>query len=666
MEIVYTKMYSFIHVKNLVVDEECKKRLEMMYQRWMRHEFDLLGSGWVKIDYDLEPEGFRGEKYNTDRMRQYGKMKKIFSGQKDGDYREINWFVDYKSGFFFHPLWFHSKEKCGEMIGKQKGVDIKCPWELGRLYHLVPFAVYAYVAEKNVCKKIVREFYNEIIDFIRSNPVGRTVQWSAPMDVSIRIVNILIAFDILKQIDRQSVLDDRFEQCLMKHIEKSGKYVIHNLEYSGAVGSNHYLSNIVGLLFAAAYLPSSKETDAWLVFAVQELIEQVKIQFHEEGSNFEGSTSYHRLSTEFVLYATALVYGVLRSKRREVFSKFQNSKIDRLNKFEKQKYRVESPLFFPQWYLDRLCNAGKFTCSILKSNNEIVQIGDNDSGRLVKLTPVGTIHTDAGCYLEENVLDHRTLLSAVSGLFDNEIFEKYGEELPLEKSLIKEISHGVRIQGKLMDASVNFASGIKGKEYCYQKESSIFKEMDESCRTTLLENGKIEYYPKFGIVVFASDRVFLSFVIDTLRYARFYGHAHNDKMSIEVMVDGIYITRDPGGYIYTADSQMRDRFRSTMAHNCIHAGGKEQNIFTTTFGMKKNAKGDLLYCDTNTIIGKAVYSNVEHVRKIQLLPHEIIITDYANQPFDVSFTNKFASIGYGKLMMDKGNENEAGEAYYCR
>ena len=49
-----------------------------------------------------------------------------------------------------------------------------------------------------------------------------------------------------------------------------------------------------------------------------------------------------------------------------------------------------------------------FTSTILKKNNEIVQIGDNDNGRLMKLTPMEEGEA-------ENVLDHMNFKSAVSG-----------------------------------------------------------------------------------------------------------------------------------------------------------------------------------------------------------------------------------------------------------
>lgn len=647
---VFTKvrnieMNSFINVDDLIIDEKNKKDLSILCHHWTDHKFILLGNQEVKVDYSLEAPGFIGIRYNSKAIKKYGKVKNMF--HKSNNYESINWFVDYKSGFFFHPNVYNSRKKCIEIIGKKKGVDIKCPWELGRLYHLVPMAVYASSASRGERKKIIWEFYNEIQDFIESNPIGQTVQWAAPMDVSIRIVNILIAFDILKQLDDEIILNIQFESGLIKHIRRSARYVLQNLEYSGRTESNHYLSNLVGLIYAAAYLPSSQETDAWLVFAVQELIEQVKLQFHRDGSNFEGSTSYHRLSTEFVLYATALVYGVLDTDRRNVFTKYRSNKISRLNTLERQKYNLDTSVFFPEWYIDRLCNAGKFTNSILKANNEIVQIGDNDSGRLVKLSPVGRMHVGEGVYFEENVLDHRTLLSSMNGLFKNEIFDRYGNGLPLEKSLIETLSHKKRIFGKLYDASINTFGNLCEINYPYQKENVLFDEVDNSI--SLLRNANVDYYEEFGVVIFKSDRLFLSMVIDTTRYGRLYGHTHNDKMSIELLADGAYITRDPGGYIYTAAPKLRDKFRSTMMHNCIHVEEKEQNIFTSTFDMKKRAKGELLYCDGGKIIGKVLYSDVVHLREIVIYPHKIVVSDYANQPFKVTFKNGFISTGYGKI-----------------
>ena len=87
------------------------------------------------------------------------------------------------------------------------------------------------------------------------NQLVKTVQWATPMDVSIRIVNLLLSYDILHQLDKNNYLDSlSLKNNFHKLIEVSLKFVIDRLEYSGkGCGSNHYLSNIVGIILRHIY-----------------------------------------------------------------------------------------------------------------------------------------------------------------------------------------------------------------------------------------------------------------------------------------------------------------------------------------------------------------------------------------------------------------------------
>ena len=78
----------------------------------------------------------------------------------------------------------------------------------------------------------------------------------------------------------------------------------------------------------------------------------------------------------------------------------------------------------------------------MKENNEIVQIGDNDSGRLIKLIPMGIGSDDIS-------LDHRTLISEIAGIFNTSYFDKgsngntfrtlYGEYISSGGKKVREI-----------------------------------------------------------------------------------------------------------------------------------------------------------------------------------------------------------------------------------
>jgi len=57
------------------------------------------------------------------------------------------------------------------------------------------------------------------------------------------------------------------------------------------------------------------------------------------------------------------------------------------------------------------------------------------------------------------------------------------------------------------------------------------------------------------------------------------GHAHNDTLSFELHAYDKTFICDPGAYIYTADYEWRNRFRSTAYHNTIVVDGQEMNRF---------------------------------------------------------------------------------------
>lgn len=640
-------MYSYINCDELVINFQTRKKLIQLYQKYMRHEFDLLGSGFVKVDYELQAKGVCGKKYNNPYMAQYGKKieKKLRRHNICSDtYKPINWLVDFKSGFFFHPEKYDTRENCRSVIGKKQGVDIKCPWELGRCYHLARLAVLA-VAEEKYQESVIVEFKDEVQDFIEVNPIGKTVQWSAPMDTSIRMVNLLITYDILRQLDNKGHLDCQFDIKFEKLIKESLKFVMERLECYGKTraGGNHYLSNIVGIIFAAAYLPDSHYTNACCVFGVQELIAQVQKQFYSEGSHFEGSTSYHRLSAEFVVYATALVYGILLSNRRNIFKDYEINALKslKLKSYSSQKYNVGTKEFFPQWYIDKLYNMGIFTKTILKQNNEIVQIGDNDNGRLVILTPMGE-------NICENVLDHRTLLSEISGVFEHVKWENEIQEIPLEKSLIQVLAKGKKVKGTPFQKQMILGTqSDMNMEYKYTKETVLYQVTNGEKK--LNDEMNVYWFNSFGVVVLRGKHTFISMVIDTAKNGKFYGHTHNDKLSIEVMVDEKYITRDPGSFVYTASPELMEKFCSVKAHNTIHVKGCEQNLMLGMWKMKRRVQAELICSEQHRIVGKVSYGKVEHYREVIITEKKIIVKDYANCPFTIGFSNKIFCSQYGKL-----------------
>jgi heparinase II/III-like protein len=68
------------------------------------------------------------------------------------------------------------------------------------------------------------------------------------------------------------------------------------------------------------------------------------------------------------------------------------------------------------------------------------------------------------------------------------------------------------------------------------------------------------------------------------------GHAHSDALSIEFASDGVTWLVDPGTFVYAADPNTRDEFRSTAAHNTVTVDGQPQSIASTPFSWRTAAK----------------------------------------------------------------------------
>lgn len=296
-----------------------------------RREFDLLGSGPVPL------------------------------GQK------IPWHVDFKSGYAWDPRTFYASIRYGHAAG----VDIKVPWELSRFQHLHLLGQASLLTGK---KKYADEFRVQIMDWIQSNRIGFGPHWTCPMEAAIRSVNWLTAREYFGETEFSEEFSRTFYTSLYEH----AKFIRSHLERSGGQTHNHYLADLAGLFFIAVYCPFFKESAAWKPFAAEALEREIQKQVYDDGCNFEGSTSYHRLALEIFFYCELL------------------------------GSRAGVP--FSQAYQERLRRMFVFSLYCIKPNGQIPQIGDNDNGRFLAFT-------------ERPVLDHRYLLCFAALLYNDSDFK---------------------------------------------------------------------------------------------------------------------------------------------------------------------------------------------------------------------------------------------------
>ena len=300
------------------------EKISALSDNYLAHRFDLLGSGWVQVKHGMLCRGLEGYRFEMGKSvridREGGWLRgrinpaNLIRSQRiwrlvDPTYAPIDWQLDFKSGY----RWTEATWYLDIPYGHKLGVDIKVPWELARMQHLPQLAWACALAKDGQAgfapaQRYVGAFRNQVLDFIATNPPRFGANWRSSMDVGIRVANWLVTFDLFRASGTDFDVD--FKSAFSHSVYEHGLHIVSNLEWNPELRGNHYLAHIVGLLFIAAYLPCTPETDAWLALAVQELVKEVGLQFNHDGTSFEASTCYHRLAAELVLYATALVFGL--------------------------------------------------------------------------------------------------------------------------------------------------------------------------------------------------------------------------------------------------------------------------------------------------------------------------------------------------------------------
>jgi hypothetical protein len=287
----------------------------------------------------------------------------------------IDFHIDFINNHKFNPKTYYPWIQPATYPG---GYEIKMPWELSRFQH-VPWLGQAYWLVRD--EKYAAEFVCQVEDWIGQNPPQLGVNWACTMDVAIRVVNWLWGYHYFK--DSPSLTYD-FRLEFLKSLLIHGRHIKRNLEWSETLTTNHYLSDLVGLIYLGVLLPEFKEAPNWRELGLKELEKEIFKQVYPDGVDFEASISYHRLATELFLSPLLLcqMNGIPISDQ----------------------------------VLDRLEKMIEFVMYYTKPDGMAPMIGDNDNGRLHRLK--------VWAEPDREWVDHRYLLAIGAVLFEREDFAR--------------------------------------------------------------------------------------------------------------------------------------------------------------------------------------------------------------------------------------------------
>ena len=411
------------------------------------------------------------------------------------------------------------------------------------------------------------EFRHQVLDFVATNPPRHGVNWRSTMEVAIRVANWLLACDLFRAYGAR--FDTEFDAVFLRSVREHGRHIAGNLERTPAWRNNHYLANLAGLLFVAAYLPSDRDTARWWHSASEALAGEIGRQFLPDGGHFEASTSYQGLAAELAVYALAIVFARTRRSGDDA-----------------EEPAVESASgVLSSALTERLGCMAEFVMDLTKPNGRIVQVGDHDSGRLFKLQPRPRIRQDGESDvstageppLDEEHLTAGHVVAGISGLLRRPDLAAWcaGRWLdePLVAGLAGRTSWPVPDQPPESTRAQETAAGLMPgyESLCSRLRAA---RAIETCRVVLaVGNGpslreglRVRAYPDFGVYVFRSSRLFLCLRAGLSPDDGTGGHAHVDQLCLEVSIEGVDWIRDPGSYVYTADVKSRNAYRSNHAH----------------------------------------------------------------------------------------------------
>jgi hypothetical protein len=503
----------------------------------IRHRFDILGSG--TIDISLDAAGIAGDR----------------SPQDPEPYRRIDWHRDFKSGIRWEPDILFTRVQYS--LGN--GSDIQVPWKLSRFHHLPVLGV-AYRLTGD--ERYARESRHQVEDWIGANPPLYGVNWIAPMEAAIRAVNWIWCYQLLSG---SPSLDGAFLAAFAESLYVHGKYIRSNLErppwlvallqplrplLENKLGygttddvlrglrTNHFLCDLVGLLYIGSLLSATGEGRRWRDLAAGKLAAEMETLVYPDGVQYEGSLCYHRLTAEAFLSATLLC---LRGGQS-----------------------------FPAWYMERLEKMVEFTRHYTRPDGLAPQVGDNGDTRIHILEGYGRAHAS----------DNRHLLSIGGALFSRPELAEDAGGFRAEALLLAGAPSGTPLRPSPRWSAATGNAG-ESPPPAYGKEASGGGGKPDGAAARCPPGGApaSRGFPRGGYYIMREGGLYMivDCIPDDPRAPS--GHRHNSRLSFELFAWDRSLVVDPGVYVYNADAEMRNAFRSTRYHNTVVVDGREQNDF---------------------------------------------------------------------------------------
>ena len=251
----------------------------------------------------------------------------------------LNWHLDFKNNVTWPLNFFRDID----VLDERRKSDIKIPWELSRLQWVTPVAQCYMLNGDERYAEFVRDV---LISWIDANPYARGPNWAVTMEAAMRVYTWTWLFHVFHKSSAWSEIN--YKTKLLSALYEHGIFCKRYLEEFGHNG-NHLLADAGALVLLGEFFPLSKKTSQWTERGWSILVAEIFRQVLEDGTDFEGSTSYHRMAAELFLWPA--MYRRIKGKG------------------------------VPELYHERLRMMGVFTSAYTRPDGTAPLWGDADDGR---------------------------------------------------------------------------------------------------------------------------------------------------------------------------------------------------------------------------------------------------------------------------------------------
>jgi len=172
--------------------------------------------------------------------------------------------------------------------------DCKQVWEPNRHHQFVVLArAYQATGERRYAQALIEQWDH----WIAANPFGIGMNWRSPLELGLRLINWVWAFDLVRD---ARVMSEAFHGRLMNSVYRHVWDVARKFSRASSA-NNHLIGEAAGVYIATSYWRGLRHAETYRSESREILLREIRRQTCKDGGNREQALGYHLFVLQFFL-----------------------------------------------------------------------------------------------------------------------------------------------------------------------------------------------------------------------------------------------------------------------------------------------------------------------------------------------------------------------------